>query len=191
MNESNRQAQPGPGVPRIRPLVDVERGAILRINNANVPAVGALDEQSLKSLLALASVTLVVASPEAPDHVAGFCILLDPGTTYASENYRWFDARYGDFWYLDRVAIDEPFRNRGLGGLLYAEVERRARAPMIALEVNVRPRNEGSLRFHRRQGFVEVGQQETGHGVRVSLQVKRLRPVPNDHGDPGVDNRRP
>lgn len=161
-------------MPRIRPAVDAERGAILRLNNANVPAVGALDEQSLKSLLALASATLVVAPPEAPDHVAGFCILLDPETTYASENYRWFDARYDDFWYLDRVAIDEPFRNRGFGAALYAEVERRARAPMIALEVNLRPRNEGSLRFHRSQGFVEVGQQETGYGARVSLQVKRL-----------------
>lgn len=174
MSESNRHARSGPGEPRIRPAVDADRGEILRINNANVPAVGALDEQSLKSLLALASATLVVAPPEAPDRVAGFCILLDPGTTYASENYRWFDARYDDFWYLDRVAIDEAFRNRGFGAALYAEVERRARAPMIALEVNVRPRNEGSLRFHRRQEFFEVGQQETGYGVRVSLQIKRL-----------------
>lgn len=174
MNESNRQARSGPGAPRIRPLVDADREAILRINNANVPAVGALEADGLASLLALASSTLIVTPEETPEVVAGFCIMLDPGTTYASENYRWFDARYDDFWYLDRVAIEEPYRNRGLGALVYAEVERRARAPMIALEVNVRPRNEGSLRFHRRQGFVEVGQQETGYGVRVSLQIKRL-----------------
>lgn len=161
--------------PRIRPFTDGDRAAILRINNANVPAVGALDAEELTNLLALASSTLIVTSEDAPDLVAGFCILLDPGTAYASENYRWFDERYDDFWYLDRVAVDEPFRNRGVGAALYEEVERRAKAAMIALEVNVRPSNEGSLRFHRRHGFVEVGQQETGYGARVSLQIKRLR----------------
>lgn len=168
------RVRPEAGAARIRAAVDADREAILRINNANVPAVGALEADGLASLLALASSTLIVAPEERPEVVAGFCIMLDPGTTYASENYRWFDARYDDFWYLDRVAVDEAYRNRGFGATLYAEVERRARAPMIALEVNLRPRNEGSLRFHRRQGFVEVGQQETGYDVRVSLQIKRL-----------------
>lgn len=154
--------------------MEADREAILRINNANVPAVGALTAAEMTDLLALASSTLVVTPREAPDLVAGFCVLLDPGTSYHSENYRWFDTRYDDFWYLDRVAVDEPFRSRGLGAAVYAEVERRAAFRMIALEVNLRPRNEGSLRFHRRHGFVEVGQQETSYGVRVSLQIKRL-----------------
>jgi hypothetical protein len=33
----------------------------------------------------------------------------------------------------------------------------------------------GSLRFHARKGFVEVGQQETDYGALVSLMAKRLR----------------
>ena len=44
----------------------------------------------------------------------------------------------------------------------------------LALEVNVDPPNEGSLRFHERLGFVEVGQQDTPYGIRVSMQ---MRPV--------------
>lgn len=165
---------PASAAPRIRPFVEADREAILRINNGSVPAVGALDEAGLERLLSFASLTLVIVPADAPDFVAGFCVLLEPGTAYPSVNYRWFDERYDDFWYLDRVAIDEPYRGRGLGAALYGEVERRARAKMIALEVNVKPRNEGSLRFHRRQGFVEVGQQETDYGARVSLQIKRL-----------------
>lgn len=167
---------PSYATPRIRSFADADGEAILRINNACVPAVGALTAGAMRNLLALASSTLIVTPEDRPDLVAGFCILLDPGTSYGSENYRWFDARYDDFLYLDRVAIDEPFRNRGYGAALYEELERRATAPMIALEVNLRPRNEGSLRFHRRHGYIEVGQQETGYGARVSLQIKRLTP---------------
>ena len=44
----------------------------------------------------------------------------------------------------------------------------------LALEVNADPPNEGSLRFHARLGFVEVGQQDTPYGIRVSMQ---MRPV--------------
>jgi predicted GNAT superfamily acetyltransferase len=41
--------------------------------------------------------------------------------------------------------------------------------------VNLRPRNDGSLRFHARLGFKEVGQQETSYGVLVSMLAKDLR----------------
>ncbi|NNE11269.1 MAG: GNAT family N-acetyltransferase, partial [Ilumatobacter sp.] len=62
----------------------------------------------------------------------------------------------------------------------YAEVERLARelrpaAASFTLEVNLRPRNETSLAFHDRLGFVEVGQRETDYGALVSMMVKPLR----------------
>jgi len=40
--------------------------------------------------------------------------------------------------------------------------------------VNVQPPNEGSLRFHAREGFVEVAQLETRPGKIVSLMAKKL-----------------
>ena len=52
---------------------------------------------------------------------------------------------------------------------------RRTTAEWFTLEVNVKPLNEGSLRFHAREGFVEVSQLETRPGKIVSLMVKRLR----------------
>jgi predicted GNAT superfamily acetyltransferase len=117
-------------------------------------------------------------SPDATDggNVVGFCIVLPPGTEYTSVNYRWFCERYDSFVYLDRVAVDEAARGAGIGAALYAEVERRAAgtAELFTLEVNLRPRNDGSLRFHDRLGFVEVGQQETDYGILVSMLAKPL-----------------
>jgi predicted GNAT superfamily acetyltransferase len=43
----------------------------------------------------------------------------------------------------------------------------------MCLEVNLDPPNEPSLAFHRRRGFVEVGQ-DTATGHRVSLMTKEL-----------------
>ena len=41
--------------------------------------------------------------------------------------------------------------------------------------MNVRPRNDGSLRFHQRYGFTAVGEQDTEGGAkRVTLLEKRL-----------------
>jgi predicted GNAT superfamily acetyltransferase len=45
----------------------------------------------------------------------------------------------------------------------------------FALEVNTRPRNEGSLRFHAREGFVQMEELETRPGKMVSLMVKKLK----------------
>ncbi len=107
--------------------------------------------------------------------MAAFCQVLPPRAGYQSMNYQWFSERYDDFIYLDRVAVAADHRGRGIGSRLYEEVERRTRAIWFTLEVNLRPRNDGSLRFHARKGFVEVGQQETDYGALVSLMAKRLR----------------
>jgi predicted GNAT superfamily acetyltransferase len=146
---------------------------LLAINNAEVPAVGVLDEGELDRLLEQSCVSLVATLDG--DDPAGFCVVLPPGADYGSVNYRWFSERYDDFVYLDRVAIAPSAQGRGLGRALYDEVERRVDAAWFTLEVNVRPRNDGSLAFHDRLGFAEVGQQDTPYGACVSLMAKRLR----------------
>lgn len=143
-----------------------------RINQLNVPAVGDETMTSFREIFEVSNLSLVV---EVAGAVAGFCMLLPPGTTYDSPNYLYFCDRFGSFAYLDRVAFDEGHRGLGLGALLYREVESRLDVELLALEVNVKPRNEGSLRFHAREGFVEVDQMETRPGKIVSLMVKRLR----------------
>jgi predicted GNAT superfamily acetyltransferase len=101
-------------------------------------------------------------------------LVIPPGTLYDSPNYQYFCDRYHDFIYVDRVAITAMHQGKGFGAALYREVENRSTAPLFTLEVNVVPPNEGSLRFHRREGFVEVDRLETRPGKVVSLMVKNL-----------------
>ena len=159
----------------VRLLTATDLDRVLTINESGVPGVGAIDAAGLAHLVDESSMTLVATVDDPIDEiVAGFCVVLPPGADYGSVNYRWFSERYDDFVYLDRVAIAPGFQGRGLGRALYDEVERRADAAWFTLEVNLRPRNDGSLAFHERLGFVEVGQQETDYGTFVSLMAKPL-----------------
>ena len=157
----------------IRPLHLDDLAAAVALNNASIPAVSEADMAKMQALVAESRLSLVA---EEHGEVLGFCINFGPGAQYGSVNYRWFCERYDDFVYLDRIAVAETARNRGIGAALYAAVEQHiAGAPWLLCEVNLRPRNDGSLRFHHRIGFAEVGQQETDYGILVSMLAKDLR----------------
>jgi hypothetical protein len=164
---------------RVRDLTAADLELALVLNNAAVPALNALDAAELARLHSSAAHALGAVGPDG--ELAGFCLTLAPGVAYDSLNYRWFSARYDSFTYLDRIVVAPPHRNSGLGASLYAELERRiaGNPRWLLCEVNVKPRNEGSLRFHQRIGFVEVGQQDTEGGAkRVSLLAKDLARPP-------------
>ena len=159
----------------IRPLTPDDFASVFAINQAAVPAVGEVSEDALRALIELASIALVA---EIDGAVAGFCVLLAPDTTYGSVNYLWFMDRreqFDDFIYLDRVAVAESQRDRGIGSQLYDEVEGRTTARWLTLEVNLDPPNPGSMRFHERRGFERVGEQDTTYGTRVAMLARRLR----------------
>jgi predicted GNAT superfamily acetyltransferase len=69
-------------------------------------------------------------------------------------------------------------RNQSLGAKLYAAVEHRMIkdrcAPLLTCEVNLNPPNPGSIRFHHRIGFHEVGQQDSKPGLTVSMLAKKI-----------------
>ena len=160
--------------PRDLTLADLD--AVHAINEAEVPAVGSVSSDALTHIVMQSEIALVV---QLDGDIAGFCLVLAPGADYGSQNYAWFSDRYEDFVYLDRIAIPPRFQRRGIGRVLYAEVERlaaerRPTATDFALEVNVRPRNDRSLAFHAELGFVEVAQRETDYGARVSMMAKAL-----------------
>ncbi|MGA1522183.1 MAG: GNAT family N-acetyltransferase [Ilumatobacteraceae bacterium] len=167
---------PTPAGVTIRPMTSADLGWAHVLNEANVPAVGTETAEEFAHLLDVASVALVAMCEGAP---AGFCIVMSAGADYDSVNYLWFAARHDEFLYLDRVAIDERHRRRGIGRALYAEVEAqgliaRPAASVFCLEVNIEPRNDASLDFHHALGFREAGQQSTPYGTRVSLMTRPL-----------------
>ncbi|MFM8848172.1 MAG: GNAT family N-acetyltransferase [Actinomycetota bacterium] len=156
----------------IRDMTLDDLAVVHTINEENVPAVG---QETLDDLRAIHAVCTTNIVAEVDGVVVGFCMVMPPGTSYASPNYTFFCDRYDDFVYLDRVAITASHQGLGIGARLYREVERRATSEWFALEVNVKPPNEGSMRFHLREGFHEVAQMETRPGKVVSLMIKRLR----------------
>ena len=151
---------------------DVEPATAL--NNANIPELNELDHAEVIRLAALAEAALVaeVVGDDGQHHFAGFCWVLGPGQPYASLNYGWFSRQYNEFVYLDRIAVHSDFRRFGIGRGFYAALVEQFTDthPVLLCEVNVRPMNDPSLRFHHSIGFREVGQQDTDGGKKtVSL----------------------
>jgi predicted GNAT superfamily acetyltransferase len=162
--------------PRIRDFAPDDLDPVWRLNEAAVDAVSSVTRDQMLALVGMSRDVLVI---DDGDEIIGFCNTFNPGANYNSINYRWFSERYAEFVYLDRIVIAESHRNRGLGALLYSEVERRMQvsdAPdLLTCEVNFDPPNEGSLRFHKRIGFLPLGRQESKPGLVVEMLGKHVR----------------
>jgi len=168
---------------RIRDAAPGDLPAILAINAEAVPGVGALSPREATFLLESATLLRVA---EAGDRTLAYLIGFASETSYDGEELRWFQRRSGSFLYIDQVAVAAEARGRGVASELYADLESTARSrghAAITLEVNLRPENAVSLRFHACQGFAEVGRLETRDGRLVSLMEKRLAPLPGGTGE--------
>jgi len=156
----------------LRPYRPADLDALVAINDGAHPAVPITPAAELAELIGMARLVLVADDGEP----AGFVVALAPGLGYASENYTWFSARSNDFLYVDRIVLAPRLQGQGVGPRLYAAVEETARADgatEITCEVNVRPPNPGSLAFHARLGFTEVGRQQTkGGATEVALLAR-------------------
>ena len=103
------------------------------------------------------------------------------GSAYDGENFGWFSERFGDFCYLDRIVIHEDFRRRGLGSEVYDELESSCGRPLFALEVNLDPPNEGSLRLPPRSRLRRGG--SAGLRRPPGLALPQDAPHSGNHGD--------
>lgn len=147
---------------------------VLALNEASVPHVNSID---LEQMRWFASNAFYFRVARVDEEFAGFLIGLRPGLDYGSENYRWFCDQYGDFGYVDRVAVDESARRLGVASRLYDDFADRLRGHVehMTCEVNIRPPNESSMRYHEMHGFVQVATQETEGGLKkVALLEKKL-----------------
>ena len=168
--------------PTLRPYRDHDLDELVAVNDAAYPAVPITPAGELAELFAMSTVRLVVDDGAA----AGFVLGMPPGLAYQSENYLYFSARAREqgstFVYVDRIVLAAHLRGRGLGPKLYGAVfaeARRVGATEVLCEVNLEPPNPGSLAFHTRLGFVEVGRQSTKGGANVvALLAAAVAPAP-------------
>ncbi|MES9995235.1 GNAT family N-acetyltransferase [Desulfovibrio aminophilus] len=158
----------------LRPVTDSDLHALDQLNRAAVPNVNDVGEEGLKHLAAQAAFFRLAKDETGP---LGFLVAMTPEADYASPNFLWFKERYPGFCYIDRVVVAENARRLGVGSSLYRAVIdfSTGRAPVLACEVNLRPANPGSLAFHERFGFRQVGTQDTENGKKtVSLMLRQL-----------------
>ena len=123
---------------------------ILKINAEFVHWLSPLDRDGLIKLLKLSHYTRQI------DDAAGILIGYDHDVDYDHKNLRWLRPRFDRFFYIDRIIIDGAAQGQGYGRKLYADFEAEARRrglPRLVCEVNTKPNNPGSHRFHEGFGF--------------------------------------
>ncbi|GAB4521081.1 MAG: hypothetical protein Tsb0019_22340 [Roseibium sp.] len=159
-----------PSSATIRPFLPGDLSTLLQMNNAAVPAVSDLTAEALLDLISASLACLVAEVNGAP---AGFLLCLGEGADYGSPNYAWLSERESHFAYTDRICVADAMRGSGIGDALYSALfERFAGSGRCFLcEVNARPANPGSLRFHSRLGFEEIGTAD--HGDKAVVFLKR------------------
>lgn len=139
-----------------RPLLQEDALSVWEINEQGLPGTGKVTVEEISYLIEISEISLGVFEQEV---LVGFVICLSPNVDYGSLNYAWFNEKYDDFIYVDRIAVSTNHRGQGIGSSIYQElftISKKKQIP-IAAEVNSIPPNPGSMKFHRILDFQEVG----------------------------------
>ena len=130
---------------------------IYSINQDNVPEVGSLNSlDQQQKLLSISSYHSILLKD---NELIGFAICFRESRPYWSENYKYFENKLDRFLYVDRIAIRSEYRRQGHAKRMYEDIFNFANQDdlTVTAEVNTKPANQGSIRFHEYMGFMEVG----------------------------------
>tara|TARA_Y100001954_G_scaffold85137_1_gene93364 strand:+ start:5679 stop:6149 length:471 start_codon:yes stop_codon:yes gene_type:complete len=138
----------------IRELSDSDVQKMWEINEQGLPGTGKVDEQGLLNLLEYSEISVGAYED---GELLGYVICLPPATEYGSLNYAWFNENMADFLYVDRIAVAQIHRDKGIGSRLYSHIIEYS-SKQIAAEVSLNPPNLASMRFHGRFDFEKIGE---------------------------------
>ena len=158
----------------ISETISDELPLIVKMNQEALPAVSSVNINDMNHFLTIVD---YFCSIKIEKKLVGFLIALSPGKEYHSVNYKWFEKRFDSFMYVDRIVIDPSYQGNGLGKGFYNDLVdfSNNKTDRITCEVNIRPKNEGSMIFHKKYGFVQVGTQTTENGKKeVSLMEYKI-----------------
>jgi len=160
---------------KIRPYMPSDLPSFYAINQQSTPGVG--HEDSAAGLARWIDLSVCLVAADESDAPLGFITLIEGGTmAYDSNNLRWCEANCADFIYVDRIALAETARGQRIGEALYRAAfdlytDKHAR---IVCEVNKRPPNPGSMRFHERLGFKQIGERTYDEGRCAVVYYERM-----------------
>ena len=141
----------------IGPILKSHHAKILRMNQEFVHWLSPLDEDGLTTLLEIAHYKKQIHEAD------GVLIGYAHDVNYNHKNLKWFRARFDDFFYIDRIILNSNAQSKGYGSQLYADFEADARSRGLArlvCEVNTKPNNPGSHKFHETLGFTALADVE-------------------------------
>ena len=154
----------------IRELSGSDVQKMWEINEQGLPGTGKVDEQGLLNLLEYSEISVGAYQD---GELLGYVICLPPSTKYGSLNYAWFNENMADFLYVDRIAVAQIHRDKGIGSRLYSHIIEYS-SKQIAAEVSLNPPNLASMRFHGRFDFEKIG--ELHHETySVNLMLRKAK----------------
>ena len=133
--------------------------SILFLNQYSIPAVSSSNLEIMKHFLIICDYFKVC---KINGEIIGFLNALLPSKDYKSEHYKWFNDRYESFIYVDRIILNKSYQNQGYGTVYYDDLKKLIENKLldIACEINTKPYNKQSIRFHKKYGFKEVGKKD-------------------------------
>jgi len=143
------------------------------LNQREVPHLGTETWDEFQRLCSISACRRLATAGSEP---AGFLLGMTLDADYDSPNFLYFRERYTRVLYVDRIAVAASVRKVGVGASLYRDAERFARGAglhALCCEVNLQPPNPGSMAFHVRLGFSQVGEQ-LAHGKTVAMLVRQV-----------------
>ena len=133
--------------------------SIYLINQSNTPEVG--DLGTFDDLIKLLRLSFANFYLSYDNKVIGFIVCFRESSDYWSQNYKFFSNNTEKFLYIDRIAVKKEFRRNNLASDLYKYVEKKVNYENLPLccEVNIKPLNKASIKFHYKYGFKKIGTQ--------------------------------
>ena len=133
--------------------------SILFLNQDSIPAVSSSNLEMMKHFLIICDYFKVC---KINGEIIGFLNALLPSKEYKSEHYQWFNDKYDSFIYVDRIIFNKSYQNQGYGTVFYDDLINsiKNKSLDIACEINTKPYNKQSIRFHKKYGFKEVGRKD-------------------------------
>jgi len=152
-----------------RAIEESDVAALRALNNKFATELSWQEPEQFDDLLSTAWYTRTIGDCEA------LLVVFDNKAAYDNANFRWLKIRYNEFVYVDRIV--SAVSGKGHAGALYRDLfehARKAGHKRVVCEINVDPPNPGSVAFHQKLGFREVGRQGLDNGKTVAYFECRL-----------------
>ncbi|BEJ15933.1 hypothetical protein CspHIS471_0505380 [Cutaneotrichosporon sp. HIS471] len=147
-----------------RPIEPEDIPPLLALNNEHAQALSWQEPAQFDALLSTAFHTRTIGLPGAP---TALLVTFDETAAYDNPNFRWLKAHFPTFVYIDRVVVAASAGGRGYARALYDDLRASSKKRLVC-EINVHPPNPGSVAFHTKMGFREVGRAELDNGKTVA-----------------------